>query len=124
MGVDQKLSKKEILRRPEEYRNVYKAGKGISEQGLTLKAQPNSLGYCRLGITVPNRIISKAVARNRLKRHLREIFRLNKHLIKGGCDLVLTLRNKSPQSLDFNQTEELVLLLLKKNSAVEVKRRQ
>ncbi len=45
----------------------------------------------RLGITVPARLGS-AVVRNRMKRRLREVFRLNRPTIPGGWDVVLNPR--------------------------------
>ncbi|GAB6067082.1 hypothetical protein JCM13664_04000 [Methylothermus subterraneus] len=40
-------------------------------------ARPNDRGYARLGLAVPKRKLKKAVERNRIKRLVRESFRLN-----------------------------------------------
>lgn len=45
----------------------------------------------RLGL-ITSRRVGTAVERNRLKRMLREIFRLNKHLLIPGIDMVFVLR--------------------------------
>lgn len=45
----------------------------------------------RIGI-VASRAVGNAVVRNRLKRHFREIFRLNQHAIPSGLDLVVVVR--------------------------------
>jgi ribonuclease P protein component len=49
------------------------------------------LPQSRLGITVPARL-GKAVLRNRLKRRLREAFRLNRSALPGGWDILVNPR--------------------------------
>lgn len=53
--------------------------------------RPNGLVETRLGITVPARL-GNAVLRNRVKRRLREVFRLNRSNLPGGWDVVLNPR--------------------------------
>jgi len=47
----------------------------------------------RLGVAA-GRTIGGAVQRNRAKRRLREAFRLNRHRLRGKCDIVLMARGK------------------------------
>jgi ribonuclease P protein component len=56
-----------------------------------LWAAPNALPQARLGIMVSRRHGS-AVARNRLKRLLREAFRLSRAELPAGVDLVCTVQ--------------------------------
>ncbi|MEW6262490.1 MAG: ribonuclease P protein component [Thermodesulfobacteriota bacterium] len=53
--------------------------------------RPNGRSESRLGITV-TRKIGKAVVRNRLKRQVREFFRLNRQLLPPGQDMVVIAR--------------------------------
>lgn len=112
--MEYKLRKKEVLHRAAEFRRVCRAERGKAESGLVLKKQPNSLGFNRLGIIIPKRIMSRATERNRLKRYLREVYRLNKHRIEGSYDIVIILRNKDTLILGFREIEQLFLRLLKK----------
>lgn len=51
----------------------------------------NTESYNRLGISV-HRKIGDAVRRNRIKRLIREVFRLNRDLFPASCDVVFTVR--------------------------------
>jgi len=52
---------------------------------------PNRLGYPRLGIVVSKKTARRAIARNYMRRVLREWFRLNREQI-GGLDLVVKVQ--------------------------------
>lgn len=54
-------------------------------------AAPNGLDYARLGLIVPKRIIATAVGRNRVKRLLRENFRLRQNALVG-LDIIAQLK--------------------------------
>ena len=62
---------------------------------LAVCAIPNGLGYCRLGLSVP-RAVGPAVRRNRIKRRLREAFRLSQHDWPGTYDMVIVVRPHEP----------------------------
>ena len=52
---------------------------------------PNAENYNRLGISVHKKT-GNAVRRNRIKRLIRELFRLNRGLFPPSCDIVFTVR--------------------------------
>jgi ribonuclease P protein component len=63
----------------------------------------------RLGLAIPS-AYGNAVARNRLKRLLRETFRLNKHRLSGAVDMVFSARSLG-HTIRFQTIEPIVLLL-------------
>ncbi len=79
-----------LLRRM-DFQEVYKEGQRRSASLCTVFYRPNGLSETRLGITVPKRL-GGAVVRNRIKRRLREIFRLHRQTLPGGWDVVLNPR--------------------------------
>lgn len=79
-----------LLRRS-DFRRVYEEGQRRSASLCTVFSRPNGLPETRLGITVPTRL-GGAVLRNRVKRRLREVFRLHQSEIPGGWDIVLNPR--------------------------------
>lgn len=70
----------------------------------------------RLGLITSSKV-GIAVKRNLIKRRLREIFRLNKHKIKPGTDIVFILR-KGADKFEFHKLEEAILSLLGKASSL------
>jgi len=79
-----------LLRRA-EFRKVYEEGRRRSARVCTIFYRSNGLPRTRLGITTP-RAIGNAVIRNRIRRRLREVFRLNQNAIPPGWDVVLNPR--------------------------------
>ena len=65
---------------------------------IAICAVPNALAHCRLGLSV-SRKVGIAVRRNRIKRLLREAFRLHLDEIPRGIDLVVIPRRAQRPSL-------------------------
>ena len=70
----------------------------------TIIFKKNGLGVTRLGITVIKKI-GNAVKRNRVKRLVREFFRLNKSYFPQGYDIVVAAR-KNASYLGLRKTKE------------------
>jgi len=79
-----------LLRRS-DYRRVYDEGQRRSVSLCTVFIRPNGLAHSRLGITVPARL-GNAVLRNRLKRRVREVFRLLRADLPMGWDFLVNPR--------------------------------
>jgi ribonuclease P protein component len=76
----------ERLHRRAEFRKVYERGVKAHGRFMMLTALPNALPFARLGVAA-TRKLGGAVARNRAKRLIREVFRRNK--IAPGFDIVV-----------------------------------
>ena len=70
---------------------MYDEGQRRSSSLCTVFCRPNGLAHSRLGITTPRRV-GNAVRRNRLRRRVREVFRLNQAQIAGGWDILVNPR--------------------------------
>ena len=106
------LPKSRHLRLPSEFSAVYEAKTRESRGPLTVYALPNELGHPRLGMSV-GRKVGTAVRRNRIRRLIRESFRLLQHdLPRGrGYDLVVVVRPHEPLILAEYQKMLMAMLL-------------
>ena len=84
------LPKERLLKKSQEFSRVYKSGSRLRGKGFSLIFKANNLTYSRLGISV-NRRIRGAVYRNRIKRIIKENFRLHHELFPNSCDIVFTV---------------------------------
>jgi ribonuclease P protein component len=83
------------LHGPAAFAAVYDGKVRESRGPLTIYARLNDLPHARLGLSVP-RHVGTAVRRNRIKRLLRESFRLMQHDLPRGYDLVVVVRPHEP----------------------------
>lgn len=88
----------EHLRRPSDFRRVYDRRRSVSNERLLVYACENGLPYLRLGLSV-SRKFGRATHRNRLRRLYREAFRLTRHALPTGLDLVLIPRGNEVPAL-------------------------
>ena len=107
------FTKEERILKRTDFNNLKIRGKKHHTKNFTIIIKPNGRDTTRLGITVSKRI-GKSVTRNRIKRLIREFFRLHKHKIPKGYD-VLIVATKKNDTLNLASVEEQVGDLLVKN---------
>ena len=88
----------EHLRRPADFKRVYDRRRSASDGWLIVYVCENGLPHSRLGLSV-SRKVGQATHRNRLRRLYREAFRLTRHELPTGLDLVLIPRRPEHPTL-------------------------
>ena len=76
------------------FRRLYRSGKNAANRYLVLYCRGNGSKGNRIGITV-NAKLAHAVHRNRVRRQLREIYRLHEQEFQPGHDLVVVVRSRA-----------------------------
>ncbi|RBP75793.1 ribonuclease P protein component [Shewanella morhuae] len=77
---------------PAQFKSVFSNPIKASSAEITLLAIPNTEQHPRMGLTVAKRYVKRANQRNRIKRVIRDSFRLNQHDIPH-LDIVVLVRN-------------------------------
>ncbi len=81
-----------------DYEAIYATRMRTAVGPLVVHGRPNELDHCRLGLAVSRRA-GGAVVRTRMKRLIREAFRLAQHDLPCGYDLVVSARGNAPLKL-------------------------
>ena len=93
------------------FRRLYSTS-GQANGLLVLYARKNRTGTNRVGITVSKKL-GKAHIRNRVRRRLREVYRLNEEKFLPGYDIVVVARSKAVEA-PFSQLTKGYLALAQK----------
>ena len=116
--MNNKFPKSEKLRLKRHIEPLFKSGK-------TKKASPLSVKYLKFeepgknlcGVSVPKRKFKKAVDRNRIKRQMREAYRINKNLIHHETHhFHMMFVYSTSEKLSYHEIEKALITLLKEMS--------
>ena len=86
--------------------------RGQADGYLVLYARQNRTGRNRVGITVSKKL-GKAHIRNRTRRRIREVYRLNEEKFLPGWDIVVVARSRAVEA-PFDKLTKSYLSLAKK----------
>lgn len=99
------------LRNSREFHAVYKRGQSVVTKFIVMYYKKNDLDENRIGISVSKKV-GKAVVRNRVKRLIKEAFRLKADSIGQGYDIVFVARVRMNRAT-FKDTSREVNRVLK-----------
>lgn len=94
--MKQTLGPRQRIRRTQEFSFLYKNGTRFRGRYFTLVYLENRLPFSRLGV-VASRKVGKAVARNKAKRRMRDLFRRNRMLLPFPMDIVAIARKEAAE---------------------------
>ena len=102
----------ESIKLNREFRRLYHRGENRANGFLVIYFCKNRAGKNRLGITVSTKI-GNAVTRNRVRRRIKEAYRLNESFFKIGFDIVIVARVRAAHSSFFEIQNALLQLISK-----------
>lgn len=121
------LPKKFRLTLNNDIKMVWTKGKPFLTKFFIFKIIKNNLDQSRFCIIVSNKVDKRAVIKNRIKRQISEIIRLNMDNIKTGCDVSIlaknNLVNKETKKIicDYQEIEKNILFAFDKMNILKEK---
>jgi len=108
------MKKIKTLKKNYEFRKVFQKGKIFSSKNIKVFISKNNIGENRIGIAVSVKA-DKAVKRNRIKRLIRENYRLISSELKKGYNIVfLWNKNSEIDEMSFEIIKKDIINVLKK----------
>jgi len=102
------LSKKYRLKKKKDFERAYKSGRIIKQDFLLFRILENGLENPRIGIVISKKTLSKATARNLIKRRIREAVRHFLPRISENVDIIITAHKETSKDKDFKEIETLI----------------
>jgi len=113
------MKKAVTLKENYEFRRMYQRGKSAVSGSMVVYCRKNRLGHNRLGLTASTKL-GHAVVRNRCRRRLREVYRLNSPALCQGYDLILVARGRTA-SAPWKELNDTFMKLCRKLDLLEDK---
>ncbi|MGF7060732.1 ribonuclease P protein component [Brassicibacter mesophilus] len=105
------MDDKQRLKSNREFRNVYDTGKSFANKYLVIFFVKNNLDKNRIGIATTKKI-GNSVVRNKIRRRIKESYRLNTNKVKQGYDIVF-LSRVNAKNANYKEIESALLHLVK-----------
>lgn len=112
------LNKKYRLKKDFQFRYIYRNGKYVKLNAISLVFVKSKTPIIKIGISVSNKI-GKASFRNLIKRRMRECIRANLHSLMKGYNYIFVANNKFDFSAsDFNMISNTITEAIKQASLI------
>lgn len=103
------------LKNQNDFKKVFNKGEVFGNRTFVMYFLKNKRGKNRIGIIVSKKISKKAVVRNKIRRQIKEAYRLNEEKLIRGYDIIL-IAKESIKKTDYQKIEKsLMHLFYKKN---------
>lgn len=113
------MNKVYSLKKNIEFKKVYSQGKNYWNRNLILYVKKNNYNYNRVGFTITKKI-GNSVVRNKIRRRLKEVYRLNMQNMNLGYDLIF-IPKKNTVDISYQELESAMLHILKISGIKKVK---
>ena len=110
---DEDFGKEEHILKSKDFNAVYKKGRAFKGEGLALYIFTNNLSHNRIGFSIGARNIKRAARRNRIRRLLREAYRLTKKDLRRGFDMIIVVKRDPAKITSYNEAKTVFLRFAK-----------
>lgn len=90
------------LKKNNEFRTVYKKGRYKAGKHIVMYVLPNKKNINRIGITTGKKF-GNSVQRNKMKRYIRESYRLSREQMNTGYDIIFMARASERKAVSPNR---------------------
>ncbi|MFA6255253.1 MAG: ribonuclease P protein component [Patescibacteria group bacterium] len=106
------------LTKEKDFKKINRLGRPFFSPGFRVKFLANNLKSSRFAIVISTKVSKKATQRNRTRRQLQEIIRLNQTKVKPGYDIVISVQ---PQVLgkSYQELEAKIFAALNKSKLLQ-----
>ena len=106
------------IKKDSDFRKVYQRGKSLADRNLVIYTMKNKSDKSRIGISISKKV-GKAHERNRIRRYIKEAYRLNiDDKVLGGYDLVFIARINAADK-DYKGLERSLKYICKKANIIK-----
>ncbi len=99
----------ESLKKNSDFQRVYREGKSYANRFLVMYLLENGTGFNRIGISVSKKV-GNSVIRHRVKRLVKEAYRLHEDMLLQGFDIVVIARI-SAKKISYWETKSALMHL-------------
>lgn len=108
----------ESLRKNEQFQFVYKNSRSYANKYMIMYVKKNGLEINRLGISVSKKV-GNSVVRHRVKRLIKESYRLHENIFNNGLDIVIVAR-PGAAAVGYQEAEGALLHLGKLHKIIKI----
>ena len=107
----------ESIKKNSDFQHIYQSGKSYANRYLVMYVVESEKSCTRLGISVSKKV-GNSVVRHRVKRLIKESFRLNLEQFKTGYDIIVIARSTA-KGKSYSDISSALLHLGKLHNIVE-----
>ncbi len=108
----------ESLKKNDQFQIVYKNGKSYANRYLVMYIMENGTDKNRIGISVSKKV-GNSIIRHRVKRLIKESYRLQEKVFNSGLDIVIVARTNAA-SVQYKEIESALLHLGKLHQMIKL----
>ena len=112
------MNNSESLRKNRQFQFVYKYGRSYANKYLVMYIKENGRGMNRIGISVSKKV-GNSVVRHRVKRLVKESYRLHENVFNSGLDMVIVARAGAGE-VSYYEIERALLHLSKLHEIIRI----